>query len=111
LGKVDELLEQTDGAVVRRDAPGGFVLASSRQHADALAAGGKLGSDPRFTAAVPDPAAPSVGFVDVAGVLAAYGQDLPAKERAWFEPLGTVGMSAAPTGPTGITFELRVTTR
>jgi len=111
LGKVDALLEPTDGAIVREDAPGGYVLASSRQQADALAAGGKLGSDPRFTAAVPDPAAPSVGFVDVAGILAAYGEDLPAESRAWLDPLASVGMSAAPTGPTGVRFELRVTTR
>jgi hypothetical protein len=113
-GALDRLLAATDSSglsLERRDIDGGYVVSTSRPHAEALASGkGDLGSSAAFRDAVPDAGdAQMVAYVDVERLAATYssftddaGDELKA--------LKAIGLSASGTSD-GYSMTLRVTTR
>lgn len=113
-GALDRLLRFTDASglpLERRDVSGGYVLATTRGEADALAKGGTLGQSDAFRDAVPDAdRAAVVGYVDVQRVLETYGRSADADTVDALKPLRAVGLSVS-TGSDSATLTLRVTTR
>ena len=112
---LDRLLRLTDGAglpLERRDVPGGYVLATDRAQADAMARDGRLGRSDAFRDAVVDADGASfVAYVDVERLLgSAYGKQLGAGAAGTLGQLRAVGLVTSPTGD-GTTTTLRVTTR
>jgi hypothetical protein len=91
---------------------GGYTIASTAEYAKTLASAGKLGSDPKFTAAAPDASGASfVLFADVQGLVKAYGTSMSDTDRADLAPLEAVGMTVAVAGNGDSTIRLKVTTR
>jgi hypothetical protein len=91
---------------------GGYTIASTAEYAKTLASAGKLGSDPRFTAAAPDASGASVVlFADVQGLVKAYGTSMSDTDRADLAPLEAVGLTVAVAGNGDATLRLKVTTR
>jgi hypothetical protein len=115
VGKLTRAVERTVGiapATAPAAAGGGTVLASSPAYAKAVATGSGLGGTKLFRDAVPQAAdAQSVLFVDVAGTLASFSDelDLSAQERSNLRPLAAVGVSARQDGATAH-FTARLTT-
>jgi hypothetical protein len=112
-GALDRLLQKTDSSglpLERRDVPGGYVLATSRQEAQALSADGDLGSSDAFRDAVPAAdKAFAVVFVDVQR-MANYPGFAPDGTAGALSALRAVGLSATATDD-GAELAVRVTTR
>lgn len=106
--------DNAGGALVLAQVSAGTdtVVASTQAYADAVAKGSGLGSDPAFTAAVPNAKdAQQVGYLNVQRLLASMGEvDLGAEAKRNLEPLSALGMTSGRDGSTG-TFTLRLTTR
>jgi hypothetical protein len=95
----------------RRELPGGYVLATSRQEAEALAAGGDLGSSSAFRDAVPGAdKAFAVVYLDVDQIAATYGSLADQRTAGALSELRAVGMSATATDD-GSALTVRVTTK
>ncbi len=113
-GALDRLLQLTDRhglPLERRDVPGGYVLATTRAQAAALATGGDLGSSDSFRDAVPDAAAAqAVVYVDVQRFTRAYAGWADESTRSRLAVLRSVGLAATQTSD-GARLTLRVTTR
>jgi hypothetical protein len=111
---LDRLLRFTDRngfPLERKDVPGGYVLATTRQQATALAADGDLGKADSFRDALPDAeAAQAVVYVDVERLTRAYADWADESTRKTLSALRSVGLSSRQTSD-GATFTLRVTTR
>jgi hypothetical protein len=87
------------------------VLGLSDDWADAVAAGGSLGGTARFKDAVHGlDSARVAAYVDVAGLVEAFGDDMDADERKNLTALGSVGLTAS-GGDGAADFALRLTTR
>jgi hypothetical protein len=110
---LDRLLQLTDRSglpLERRDVPGGYVLATSRQEAQALTGSGDLGSSAAFRDAVPAPdKAFAVVYVDVEH-MASYAGLAGAQTASAISPLRAVGLSATGTDD-GAQLTVRVTTK
>jgi hypothetical protein len=111
--------QNAGGAVVLAQAAAGTdtVVASSQPYADAVAKGSGLGSDPAFTAAVPDAKdAEQVGYLNVARLMGiieeagAASDTLDDTTKRNLEPLAAFGMTTGRDGSVG-TFTLRLTTK
>jgi hypothetical protein len=113
-GALDRLLAYTDTVglpLERRKIAGGYVLATTRQEAEALSQDGGLGGTDAFRAAVPDAdRAQAVAFLDVERLTASYGQEVDGDVAAYLKPLRAVGLAVVPSAD-GTTTTLRVTTR
>ncbi len=113
-GALDRLLRLTDREslpLVRRDLPGGYVLATTRQQADAMAGAGTLGEQEAFRDAVPDAdRAQVVAYVDVERVVEDHGQGADEQTLRALSALRAVGMSAGRVDD-GFRLTVRVTTR
>ena len=111
---LDRLLQKTDSSglpLERRNVPGGYVLATSRQQAQALSADGDLGSNAGFRDAVPGAdQAFVVAYVDVQGIAANYGSLAGEQTASAMSALRAVGLSATPTAD-GAELTVRVTTK
>jgi hypothetical protein len=112
---LDRLLQLTDRsgalALERRNVPGGYVLATSRQEAQALSAGGDLGATDAFRDAVPgSDKAFAVAYVDVQHISASYGSMIGQEAAGAVSALRAVGLSATATDD-GAELTVRVTTR
>ena len=113
-GALDRLLAATDSAglsLERRNVDGGYVLSSSRRHAEALAAGnGDLGSSGAFRDAVPGASdAQMVAYVDVERLASTYSGVVDGSGDQ-LEAIKAIGLSANGTSD-GYSMTLRVTTR
>jgi hypothetical protein len=110
---LDRLLQLTDRSglpLERRDVPGGYVLATSRQEAQALSEGGDLGSSGAFRDAVPAAdKAFAVVYVDV-DHMAGYAAMAGAQTARAISALRAVGLSATATDD-GAELTVRVTTK
>lgn len=115
-GALDRLLQQTDRSglpLERRNVPGGYVLATSPQEAQAqaLAAGGDLGATDAFRDAVPgSDKAFAVAYVDVQRIAASYGSMAGEETAGAMSALRAIGLSATATDD-GAELNVRVTTR
>lgn len=90
---------------------GRTVASLSDGWADAVAAGGDLGGTAKFEDAVRDlDSARVAAYVDIAGLVEAFGDDLPADEAKNFAPLGSVGLTVSGEGSSA-DFAVRLTTR
>jgi hypothetical protein len=112
-GALDRLLQKTDSSglpLERRDLQGGYVLATSRQEAQALATGGDLGSRNAFRDAVPGAdKAFAVVYVD----MERFDDVVPnpdEKSRKALSALRAVGVSVRATDD-GAELTARVTTK
>jgi hypothetical protein len=112
-GALDRLLQATDSRglpLEHRDVRGGYVLATSRQEAQALATGGDLGSRNAFRDAVPAAdKAFAVVFVDL-GRVEEVMPDPTETSRKALSALRAVGLSVRATDD-GAELAARVTTR
>jgi hypothetical protein len=110
---VDRLLQLTDRSglpLERRDVPGGYVLATSRQEAQAMSDGGDLGGNGTFRDAVPAADnAFAVVYVDVEHA-ASYAAMAGAQTAGAVSALRAVGLSATATDD-GAELTVRVTTK
>jgi hypothetical protein len=116
LTRLQALMEESGTPLERRDVEGGYVLAGTPGQAEAMVRGGALGAGDRFRDAVPDAAsAPVVGYLDIAGMLDAYGSEMSEDDRASFRPLSALGMTLRSEDGSGeetaMGFTLRLTTR
>jgi hypothetical protein len=113
-GALDRLLQFTDRfglPLEHREVPGGYVLATSRQEAQAVAAGGDLGSSDAFRDAVPAADhAFAVVYVDVDGIATTYASLAGESAAGAMKALRAVGMSATATDD-GAELTVRVTTK
>jgi Protein of unknown function (DUF3352) len=102
-GDADQIVAREDGART--------ILAISEDYAAELAAGAGLGSAKVFKDAVPGAdGARFVLFVDIAGLLDAFPDEIGADTREDLAVLSAVGISASGTD-TSADFRLRLTTR
>ncbi|MBI4942348.1 MAG: hypothetical protein HY830_16515 [Actinobacteria bacterium] len=92
---------------------GGYVAGTDTEALAALEApGARLSAVPRFRDAAPDAVAASVvAFADVQGLLAAYGDTMPADARADLAPLDALGVTVVVDGDGEQTLRVRLTTR
>ncbi len=106
------MLMGSPSGVIRTEANGKQVLSISKSYADELAKGGKsLKDSTLFTDAVPNAdKAQSVVFVDIAGLVDAFGTEMSAEDRKDFGALSALGVSASMNGDTG-DFTLRLSTK
>jgi hypothetical protein len=113
-GALGRLLQFTDTAglpLVRQDVSDGYVLATTREQAKAMAADGTLGAGRDFSDAVPDAAgAQAVVYVDLQRLASTYAADAPDDLRRTLSALRGFGMSSTRTGD-GQQLRLRITTR
>jgi hypothetical protein len=113
-GALDRLLRYTDRAglpLEHRDLDGGYVLSTSRDHAEALITDGGLGTSESFRSALPEAdGAQTVAYVDVERLSAAYLQDADSSAAASLRAVRAVGLTVTPTGD-GTATTVRVTTR
>jgi hypothetical protein len=106
---LDRLTAGLPVPIAYRKLPDGYVIGSDQRATGRLAGGGSLGSDSRFTNAVPDLKGSSVAiYVDLAALVDAFA---PSAQRADLAPLDTLGMTAVTTGGGSGTFRLRLVTR
>lgn len=111
LGKVRTSLDDAGLPVTLEPVDGGYVAATSEDESAAFKTAGALGTAPGFTAAVPDAGKASfVAYADVAGLLAAYGDAMPAANRAGLAPLTSFGMTVITTPDGTSTLRMRLTT-
>jgi hypothetical protein len=111
LRKVRTAVDDAGFPVTITAVDGGYVAGTSEEEAAALEAAGALGSAAGFAAAVPDAGKASfVAYADVAGLLAAYGDAMPAADKADFAPLKSFGMTVVTTPDGASTLRMRLTT-
>jgi hypothetical protein len=106
---LDRLTAALPVPIAYRKLSDGYVIGSDQRATGRLAGGGSLGSDARFTNAVPDLKGSSVAiYVDLAALADAFA---PSGQRADLAPLDTVGMTAVTAGRGSGTFRLRLVTK
>lgn len=90
----------------------GYSIADDEDFAAALASSdGGLGANPIFEAAVPDAGKASVvAFADIAGLVAAYGDQLSAEDRAGLAALKSFGLAVVTSADGTSTLRMRLTT-
>ena len=99
------------GALTLKSAGDRTVVSLTDAYADEVASGSGLGDTAGFKAAVKDAdTAQIVGYVDIAGVLAAFKDDVPADEATNLGSLSAVGFSVTGDG-TSSDFSVRLTTK
>ena len=113
VGVVSDNAGESLPPLAQANAASDTVVASSQLYADAVAKGSGLGASKVFTDAVPDAAqAQTVIFVDIAGLVKAYGGPLDMSESDVknVQSLSALGVSSARDGSAS-TFKVRLTTR
>ena len=112
LDKVRSTVDDAGLPVTITPIDGGYVAGTSEDETAALQQPGTLGASPAFGAAVPDAAkAAFVGYADVAGLVAAYGDTMPAGARQSFSALTSLGISVVVTPDGTSTLRMKLTTR
>lgn len=116
LDRVVNAVEQVSGGMVTvatATSGSSTVLASDQSYASAVAKGGALGRSERFTDAVGDAeGAQAVLFVDIAGLVASYGDQLwlDDADLEAVKPLSAVGLTVRQDGD-ALVYRARLATR
>ncbi|HEV7146353.1 MAG TPA: DUF3352 domain-containing protein [Pedococcus sp.] len=99
------------GGLVVKQAGAHTVLASSQDYADEVASGSGLGSSAPFQAALPAAAqARFAAYLDIAGVVAAFKDQIPAETASQLAGLSSFGVTVSGQG-TDSDFDLRLITK
>lgn len=101
----------TGGGLVVKQVGNHTVLASSQAYGDEVASGSGLGASAPFQAALPAAAqARFAAYVDIAGVVAAFKQQIPADATTQLAGLSSFGVTVSGQG-TDSDFDLRLITK